>query len=1388
MNKLPDLRASAYALATILLFAPLASSFSFEPDDGLPGSDPTCDPTPYAHTYVHGKGGETSGRAYAKEYRYQLNGSLSLHTARFHDGCPGGDGAYEWGRGGALLDQSRVAGQIVRVLDATAMPVRFILGSDHDGTGILGDTPMDCVSGPFTGYGTTTCAADANGHVLALVLETVPADSPPLSWGRIWTCPNSNVLLCMVDHVSLVELVAREQRRVFQEDNDGDGLGDYWQNQVRSVYGSFGDRYMDEETPDLRHPAGGDGAQNVDEFRWLTLPVGPVSALLLDNAYDYDRDGWDDGPEIDYWNDVSNDPIMGGWTSLSIAAVDPDRNQNFDEDEDLSTTWDPDSDNDGQLDGWEAANGTYPEFGDSDCRESQGPCSSLPPNKWDPSRQGTIGAGDLVDDHDEPRLWRAAGLDPFYNYDWDHVASNLIDPDSDNDDLLDGEELRCAVHPCLQRLTRPHDFDTDDDGLLDGPDVTAARWEPRYFVFIQAGVARTASAADQVVFHGEWRARTDPHVADTDGDCLPDGWEAQYRTDPLAADAGSDPDRDGWSNLQEYRHPDQSRPCGGPVWWGGTDPSRIDTDGDGLPDGLEVPNGGDPLLPDTDADGLVDGEEHHAHFTLVDHADSDGDGLTDYQEVVTYRNLAPHPRVRNTDNPSLVSDNDTLTDYEEIIRYRTKPNDWDTDDDGKADGLDGSPLHYDAEPPRQPLTTTSPIQPRQSAYVVFREGYVDVMVQDAHGAEGDIQAVEVRVRLDGKVNGVANHTIIHQEAARLDDGAFWGARIGVPSGIQDVWKETFTLTVVGGSGNVVTYTGTGTQAMQPVTWTAELDPVNPGDWSHLRVHQTQAQAPGASASGAASDGTGTAPANVTLDPYQMTAEQLFATFGSFQVYRLKPFALPAAELQNLTDAHLFASITEILVVEGEDTNLTGENATTMPSWSILLYEDAFELVDPTTELGPYQTWATGPGAYRGMKFLRTGMLKAWEAHRDALGFVKDEALAQGASFLFGADDPRARGRMAGDIVAGILVYGDVRDVVVGVWTEDALKAGLGGLGLATTWMGPGADGPISAFKVAVKMIANAPRAGKEVALKLFNTLTDRLAAAAASNNVVLAMTVLIATGKAAKWVASNPDKAPDFHRLANNVQPRVVDDFGIDLNNVVDLSRDFAQAFPADEALATAAIRRIDAVSDALPAGGADNLRRVSEASAGLRGLRPELAAPFAMRMYDITALRGKENLQGWMNDLLGNVARNKDGGLGYYNELDVAWNIERGAYKTANGQTLRTYAFDQTLTNVVLRDGTVIPKAQVDLLAMTPSGQIIPIEAKDYEVLYLTPDLKVKMETLIAKATTLSNWKDEAILQNTGRMSSGVRDYAIHLANEYEGTFRLVGSDGADFITYVPV
>jgi len=131
---------------------------------------------------------------------------------------------------------------------------------------------------------------------------------------------------------------------------------------------------------------------------------------------------------------------------------------------------------------------------------------------------------------------------------------------------------------------------------------------------------------------------TSPTNPDSDGDGLPDGWEAAHGMDPLVAntgdprtDASADPDLDGLTNEQEAA-----------LW---TDPFQPDTDGDGMDDGWESRHGFDPTThnddtartdddasADPDGDGLTNAEEC-AWGTNPSGDDANGDGIPDGRDT-----------------------------------------------------------------------------------------------------------------------------------------------------------------------------------------------------------------------------------------------------------------------------------------------------------------------------------------------------------------------------------------------------------------------------------------------------------------------------------------------------------------------------------------------------------------------------------------------------------------------------------------------------------------------------------------------------------------------------------------------------------------------------------
>lgn len=211
---------------------------------------------------------------------------------------------------------------------------------------------------------------------------------------------------------------------------------------------------------------------------------------------------------------------------------------------------------------------------------------------------------------------------------------------------------------------------------------------------------------------------------DADNDGMPDSFEDKYslkKNDP--SDAALDPDKDGLTNLQEYLQ--------------STDPTKADTDDDGLSDKVETNTGSwtnatntgtNPRNPDTDGDGLKDGVETNTG-TFVNAGntgtnpfvtDTDNDGFSDSDEV----QLGTNP-VKDTSFPPLPM----------AIGY------WAFDDQGDITTKDASLGHHDG------LVNGAPV------YVAGHSGKTGDYAIDFDGAD---DAVTTDAPL---LSGLSNFTV-----------------------------------------------------------------------------------------------------------------------------------------------------------------------------------------------------------------------------------------------------------------------------------------------------------------------------------------------------------------------------------------------------------------------------------------------------------------------------------------------------------------------------------------------------------------------------------------------------------------------------------------------------
>jgi len=163
-----------------------------------------------------------------------------------------------------------------------------------------------------------------------------------------------------------------------------------------------------------------------------------------------------------------------------------------------------------------------------------------------------------------------------------------------------------------------------------------------------------------------------------------------------------------------------------------------DSDGDGVPDYLELANGTSEFDLDSDDDGLNDGEEDRNHNGLVEsyetdpnNPDTDGDGIQDGTEVGRVTGISGSSGVAGTDLAKFIPDSDPNSVTNDLL--------FDTDGDGLGDGqedvnFDGR-VDLDESDPNNPDTDGDRLN--DSIEAKWRISAVDIDSDDDGLADGD---------------------------------------------------------------------------------------------------------------------------------------------------------------------------------------------------------------------------------------------------------------------------------------------------------------------------------------------------------------------------------------------------------------------------------------------------------------------------------------------------------------------------------------------------------------------------------------------------------------------------------------------------------------------------
>jgi hypothetical protein len=251
------------------------------------------------------------------------------------------------------------------------------------------------------------------------------------------------------------------------------------------------------------------------------------------------------------------------------------------------------------------------------------------------------------------------------------IETNPLDPDSDSrrttvsesdNGVIDGYEdfdsegLRTALEAKIG--TDPFDQDTDDDRLTDSFEHRFRTIEP---------LSRDTDADGRV----DWKE-------DPDNETLRNLAEQRHGTHPLESDTDNDTLSDAYEVRTTFTSPtnrdsDTNRTPVNESGNGVIDGDE-DFDAEGLRTAVEANIRTNPFDPDTDDDQLTDRFEHQWRTMQPLDADTDGDGVNDAREDPDGETLVNLDEQRHSTSPlDPDSDDDNLTDAEEVATTETAP-------------------------------------------------------------------------------------------------------------------------------------------------------------------------------------------------------------------------------------------------------------------------------------------------------------------------------------------------------------------------------------------------------------------------------------------------------------------------------------------------------------------------------------------------------------------------------------------------------------------------------------------------------------------------------------------------------------------------------------------